>query len=212
MKKRLTRIITLILSILMLFSIGLTTSGCTTRESERQREYLIKTMDSIPVEVEGYKLYRAGDETINDEEAVNFERREGVFNLQGKEVEVVVENYAWHLKYDEKDVELNEQFIVDRSSVYNKISTMWSEYESPHRKKMTIINKPNITKISIYNGYLFILMCRISADIIGDIRGIFPPSLFRYDILEDKIDYLGYTYIDDGYTGANYVFIATEWI
>ena len=61
MKKKLTRIITLILTVLLLFSIGLTTSGCLKDQREKELNYMMNYMAKIPVEQTGYRISKIGN-------------------------------------------------------------------------------------------------------------------------------------------------------
>ena len=126
MKKRLTRIITLILSILMLFSIGVTTSGCfESNSSKHMRQF----MSNIPLEETGYSLIHSyKDGTMPPDENLIERAKDlgGSVVLNGKTygISMGIVNYGnqgivYTITYELQEVVVDINYIKSRR-VFNR--------------------------------------------------------------------------------------------
>ena len=78
-----------------------------------------------------------------------------------------------------------------RSEEFVNILNLWDEYNQ--NKKIKVDMSAPIRRVIHHQGkfYIVVSMDRKSSP-NGKIEGVIPTCLFRYDILIDKVEYLGY--------------------
>ena len=191
MKKRLTRIITLILSTLMLFSIGLTTLGCFEDQREKELNYMMNYMAKIPAEQTGYRISQVGKYPGD----LLLLPTEGTFSIDGIDFEVVenTNNDAWYsIIVNGKTNTIDAQFMRERSQAFCKIQSMWYEYDNIKEKDRDYSEyKIEVGSVSISNNQIFFIVGNLEFN-RRTYKGIYVQSLFLYDIKQDSVTYLGY--------------------
>ena len=201
MKKKITRIITLILSTLMLFSIGLTTSGCSTwyvSILKPSYDYMIKYMKNIPVEQTGFRI------SSKDTTGILIENTIGTYNVDGIEVTIETDRTMqgfFILTYNGISKTLNNEFLRNKSQAFYRMQALWYEYNGIYEKDRVFNEGENLVKrVMCYGNTIFFLVSKLFCP-VGSYVWTQIPSLFLYDIQTDQVIYLGY---DDDYERTDY--------
>ena len=155
------------------------------REYEREKEFFEQYMQSIPVDEEGYEIsFEEGLETVLYEslEKTVLDDGETVFDYI-KKVGLVLENNG------ERKL-IGFEFLVEKSEKFRKVIDVWEVYNGV----------PLGTRYERMDSDADLCVCTDGIDIYyiyeeghnsRGINGEIPPSLFKYDISEDKVLYLG---------------------
>ena len=182
--KKIKRLLTILLAVLIMICMSISLFGCGscfTRAQEKEKKYFNEYMSNIPTDISGYHfwdLYESG--------AIKIENMSGDFIVQG--VEINLNNLK--LSFNDKTMEINVEFINERTEVYRKIGAMWYYYSD--KEPPTRILYGSVYAIMIFENQILIFIDGSTAQLWGGCKNQYPITMYMYDILADDIYYLGY--------------------
>lgn len=204
--KKIEKLLTIGLAVLLMLCMSISLFGCGscfTRKQEKEEKYFNEYMSKIHTDISGYQFYDSYDEN----NAIKIENMSGKFIVQG--VEINLNNLK--LSFNDKTIEINTEFINERTEVYRKIGAMWYYYRDEEPPTRVLYGRVNA--IMIFENRVLIFTNGITMRLWGGCINQYPITMYMYDILADAIFYLGYynnatpkyeTAIDSGELGFKY--------
>ena len=203
--KKIKKILTIGLAILLMICMSVSLVGCGscfTRAQEKEEKYFNEYMSKIPTDISGYQFcdsYEVG--------ATKIENMSGDFIVQGVEINL----NEFELTFNDETIEINAEFINERTEVYRKIDAMWHYYREKEPPVRMLYSRVNA--IMIFENRILIFTNGITMRLWGGCINQYPITMYMYDILADDIYYLGYynnatprydSVIDSGELGFKY--------
>ncbi|MBQ3596391.1 MAG: hypothetical protein II988_01090 [Clostridia bacterium] len=157
------------------------------RKNDMEKAYYKQYMQSIPVDEEGYEL--SFEDGIL---AISYRRIEKTVLNDGETTLEYRINDGLYLIHNEEEKEIGFSFLLGNSEKFRKIAYLWDEYWGTPLEE-------RVTSLSVYGSLLvstdgvdvyYIYKYRLTWD--SSASGNLEPTLFRYDISEDKVYYLGH--------------------
>lgn len=151
--------------------------------------YLTQKMDEIPIEFDGYELVASDMAPWINGFSGQVEIKGAVLELQdGYEID---NNYydGYLLKYSNKTIYINDEFMRRKNETYVKISRVWSGFNNCG----DIEYESNIMTVYPFDGHLFIVTDGIIRRLATiDVRGCIPITLYMLDLDTWEVYYSGY--------------------
>ena len=198
MSKKLSTRITAVVAATCIFATTVLLCGCFDIHGEKERKYIIEYMDAIPVTCTEYRLAEWDDSKY----ASSTDEDSKVIIINGIEKKIDVEMHTeknFTLTIDEKTVDINKEFMAERSAEYVTISEMWYRYTDDMENYED--DMPDYT-VCIFDNNVFIATDFNRGGGAWHFRygGSIPACLFKYDMESDTILYAGYL-MRDGMEG-----------
>lgn len=177
------------LTFLIVLSIGLILvegiKGCMAKEQKKEEKWFNEYMSQIPVDERGYEFCDLGESG-----AIKIENTTGNFIVQGVEISLSYSHRDdFELVYNNQTIQLNSEFLHSKTEVYGTINAMWTAYakEDP---PTTLYN--HVFAVMVHNERLLIFTSADNKELWGGRKNEYPVVMYTYDILSDKVLYLGY--------------------
>ncbi len=154
--------------------------------------YLTQKMDEIPIEFDGYELVR-----INSlANSINGFSGQATVNGTVVAVESYVGDYGYDylLIYDDNRILICDEFMRQKSEVYVKIHDIWCNYGQITNASNRKSGHSQIYSLYVFDDNLFIITNGLQSTWTQKINviGFYPITLYKYDLIEEKIYYAGY--------------------
>ena len=187
------RFLRLFICLSILLVIAFQQSACTiiddmferrNQEIEKSKEFCEQYMQSIPVDEEGYEIsYEEGIETCHytDLEGTVLDDGETVINFE--------KGFGLYLEYKGEKIRIEFETLVEKSEKFRKVLDVWKVYEGLEIGNYRGISTTDLRACT--DGVDIYFIYRRNNNVWSGYNEI-PPNLFKYDISEDKILYLGH--------------------
>lgn len=187
------RIITLIIStvVLLCSCCLLACDGCF---DDGSRKHMNDFMVEIETELSGYNLIKV-DSSID---AINY--NSGDFIYKNSNISLEFNHSGYIVIYKEKEYIVNDSFLKEYSETYNKIHQMWDKNST---------GKSEIISIYVLDDLVFIITTGIKDRVYGGVKGMFPYTLYQWNISAETINYVDWWMHDDLANSGEY-WIAIE--
>ncbi|MBQ3596378.1 MAG: hypothetical protein II988_01015 [Clostridia bacterium] len=196
------RFLRLFICLSILLVIAFQQSACTiiddmvereNQEYQKQKEFCEQYMHSIPVDEDGYEIsYEQGIQTCHDS---NLER---TILDDGETVFDYIINVGLVLENNRERKLIGFEFLVEKSEKFRKVIDVWEVYRGePLGARYEMLDQnANIYVCTDGVDIYYIYEEKVRSAWKNTYRGTIPPSLFKYDISEDKVLYLGFYHGD----------------
>lgn len=171
----------IIISIVLLVSVG-----CNPFDNG-SNAYLEKYMTAIPIEFDGYELCSGsldefnGEVTINDTTVIINSRASGY-------------NGSYSITVNGKEIFINDEFMREKSEAYVYIHDVWLDFKTAKEYHRQHHGVSSIYGVYAFDNNLFIitsgLFDRLTMKI--NVFGVYPITLYKYDIATGRVLYCGY--------------------
>ena len=159
-----------------------------TQKNKQQTEFCHKCLQKIVPAEQGCKITLGGGDI-----SIKNAPKKTQFSIGQDNAQLISgEFYYKHIiKTSNCTIEIDRTFLYVRSEEFVNILNLWDEYNQ--NKKIKVDMSAPIRRVIHHQGkfYIVVSMDRKSSP-NGKIEGVIPTCLFRYDILIDKVEYLGY--------------------
>ncbi len=191
MSKKLSTRITAVVAATCIFATTVLLCGCIDFNGKKERKYIIEYMDAIPVTCTEYRLAEWDDSKY----ASSTDEDSKVIIINGIEKKIDVEMHTeknFTLTIDEKTVDINKEFMAERSAEYVTISEMWYRYND-NMENYSDDYIPSYS-VCVFDNNIFIVtrFRRGGGAWWFRYKGSMPACLFKYDIENDTVLYAGY--------------------
>ncbi len=180
------KIITLVLSVILILGSALFFSGC---ETNKNIKYIVQYMDAIPITFSGYQMAVCG----RDEETCIEWNTEQIGTLSiGNEIKDYRiynnENRERCLNIDGTVIVINQEFMTEKSTEYRMMNEMWEHHEP---KLHTQIDRHTVI---VYDNNIFIVTCLFGSSLmfIHSFYGDIPYAFYKLDYKTMSVLYAGY--------------------
>lgn len=186
--KRIIKVVSLILCLILCVSIF---TGC----YEDELSFLYKKMDEFEIECNDYSLIQSEEELNSEEYAQIQGDYEGVFLLNGEELNIEYQGNldGYKLIYQDKELNINSQFMGTFSKTYYNIHKIWYDWNNKNNQE----SEPNFTVsdvlgIIVYDNEIFIIILHENVVLIKREFGNIPLHMYKFNILTNELFYCGY--------------------
>ena len=199
MSKKLSTRITAVVAATCIFATTVLLCGCIDIHGEKERKYIIEYMDAIPVTCTEYKLAEPDDSKYSLYIGSGKIDNPNTIIVDGVEKKINIERNGdkdYSLTIGEKTVNINEEFMVEKSVEYVTVSEMWYRYDDDMDNYQD--DMPNYM-VRLFDNNIFIVTRYRSGGVALWFRykGTMPACLFQYDMESDSVLYAGYIMRDN---------------
>ena len=163
------------------------------QEYQKQKEFFEQYMQSISIDEEGYEISKEeGIQTCyyTDLERTILDDGETVFDY--------VNNVGLVLENNRERKLIGFEFLVEKSEKFRKVIDVWEVYRGDPlgARYERMDSDANLFVCTDGVDIYYIYEEKAGSSWSNTYVGTIPPSLFKYDISEDKVLYLGYYHGD----------------